>query len=612
MLLLTMSSVVASEQACHEENQAVQEALDAYNAKIDAGQDATAENEAMEQAQIAYSECFDREMQKMLEDWNGSEDPIPDYDTGPCDHNHPDVKPFYDAWMAKKTAGEIGNEEYKAYSDAVDRCNGLSDAAPACDDLIQNGDETGVDCGGSCTKGSETDCMDLEDNDNDCRTDCNDPDCNIYDFCITDCYNGKQEGDETGIDCGGSCALNMMETCDDGLDNDKDCLVDCADPECEGQVYGETTVAGETVKKRCESPEETCFDLFDNDLDGLADCEDPDCVNRTMVSGSDAWVEGPFCEQPEESCNDGKDNDYDGYVDCLDADCNGKQDGSWTVSQDFSFPSTADPYCTCAPLTGATDISTYGGQIDVVLIFRNYDEKNPEFTINKAMKEDADTLLMYFRETKPFEDYLNNFRFWWVRAKPYKQVNPELMCAIGDYFVYVDDTRENARPYARGDRGYVYTEWPEPLGPLFLHEFGHSFGKLSDEYVLDCGVSWADCNKYNPFARIGEVAFGGENCFRSIMFSDMELKQGVPTGNIDCKSEFSEITNGEIEKRNIQCKEGCWTDRWWRSSPVSIMAADYYVHDYLNHYPTDQRVQYGPVVEWLIEQRIKKETGVSS
>ncbi|MEZ4988189.1 MAG: T9SS type A sorting domain-containing protein, partial [Saprospiraceae bacterium] len=47
--------------------------------------------------------------------------------------------------------------------------------APTCDDGIQNGDETGVDCGGSCAP------------------------------CAT-CDDGIQNGDETGVDCGGSCA----------------------------------------------------------------------------------------------------------------------------------------------------------------------------------------------------------------------------------------------------------------------------------------------------------------------------------------------------------------------------------------------------------------------
>ncbi len=50
-------------------------------------------------------------------------------------------------------------------------------ATPTCDDGIQNGNETGIDCGGSCQP---------------CTID---PTCN----------DGIQNGDETGVDCGGSC-----------------------------------------------------------------------------------------------------------------------------------------------------------------------------------------------------------------------------------------------------------------------------------------------------------------------------------------------------------------------------------------------------------------------
>ncbi len=52
-----------------------------------------------------------------------------------------------------------------------------SGPTPTCSDGIQNGDETGVDCGGSCQP---------------CQTP---PTCN----------DGIQNGDETGVDCGGSC-----------------------------------------------------------------------------------------------------------------------------------------------------------------------------------------------------------------------------------------------------------------------------------------------------------------------------------------------------------------------------------------------------------------------
>ena len=71
---------------------------------------------------------------------------------------------------------------------------------PTCDDGVQNGDETGVDCGGSSCPACPT-CNDGIQNGNETGVDCG-GDCAA---CPT-CDDGIQNGDETGIDCGGSCA----------------------------------------------------------------------------------------------------------------------------------------------------------------------------------------------------------------------------------------------------------------------------------------------------------------------------------------------------------------------------------------------------------------------
>jgi len=57
-------------------------------------------------------------------------------------------------------------------------------------------------------------------------------------FCVTidngpnpTCDDGIQNGDETGIDCGGSCAA--CATCDDGILNGDETGIDCGGPDCE-------------------------------------------------------------------------------------------------------------------------------------------------------------------------------------------------------------------------------------------------------------------------------------------------------------------------------------------------------------------------------------------
>ncbi|MFD0965135.1 M43 family zinc metalloprotease [Pseudofulvibacter geojedonensis] len=66
-----------------------------------------------------------------------------------------------------------------------DKCGAAP--TPTCTDGIQNGDETGVDCGGSCAP-------------------CNTP---------PTCTDGIQNGDETGVDCGGSSCEPCQTGCNE-------------------------------------------------------------------------------------------------------------------------------------------------------------------------------------------------------------------------------------------------------------------------------------------------------------------------------------------------------------------------------------------------------------
>ena len=86
-----------------------------------------------------------------------------------------------------------------------DKCSFTGGTEPTCTDGIQNGDETGIDCGGSCPACStEPTCNDGIQNGNETGVDCG----GSCPACTTEptCYDGIQNGDETGVDCGGSCA----------------------------------------------------------------------------------------------------------------------------------------------------------------------------------------------------------------------------------------------------------------------------------------------------------------------------------------------------------------------------------------------------------------------
>ena len=176
-------------------------------------------------------------------------------------------------------------------------------------------------------------CANGVDDDNDGMVDCADFDC-----------NGLTCG-PLGLTCvGGFCVCpgGGTEICDDGVDNDCDGQTDCADANC-------PTVATET----------DCGDGFDNDCDGQVDCAEASCDGVG------------FCEQPEQSCADGLDNDGDGLVDGADwEDCGNPVyaatfdacPGGWIYSGDWQCgtPSGAGPSaCVSGTCIGTNLVGDY-------------------------------------------------------------------------------------------------------------------------------------------------------------------------------------------------------------------------------------------------------------
>jgi hypothetical protein len=158
-------------------------------------------------------------------------------------------------------------------------------------------------------------CSDNQDNDNDGKIDCLDPNCfgaqgscNIKeDTVATACTDGADNDGDNTIDCRDSDCFGDLGCqteagyCGDGLNNDGSGGTDCGDPDC----FGDTTSC------RTE-PAALCNDGFDNDSDGLRDCADTaDCFTSGLC--------GEF------NCTNGTDDDADGKVDCVDSDCDGRK-----------------------------------------------------------------------------------------------------------------------------------------------------------------------------------------------------------------------------------------------------------------------------------------------
>ena len=101
-------------------------------------------------------------------------------------------------------------------------CGTVAGTGPSCNDGIQNGNETGVDCGESCPPCTVASCNDGIQNGNETGVDCggNCPPC-------ATCFDNIQNGNETGVDCGGSCPACTVATCNDGIQNGNETGVDC-------------------------------------------------------------------------------------------------------------------------------------------------------------------------------------------------------------------------------------------------------------------------------------------------------------------------------------------------------------------------------------------------
>lgn len=178
---------------------------------------------------------------------------------------------------------------------------------------------------------------------------CQDYDCTGNAACPND---ESKKADGTAID----------EQCFDGLDNDLDHLVDCADPNCAGKINpgnssqrcytsefslvgryqmcsnsfddngnGPKDCADASCKQQfgncgpCPSREDfsinACADHQDNDTDGMTDCKDADCNGRfgTLTAGSAAYCAAT--ESTDDLCSDGFDNNHNGLIDCADPAC---------------------------------------------------------------------------------------------------------------------------------------------------------------------------------------------------------------------------------------------------------------------------------------------------
>ncbi len=183
------------------------------------------------------------------------------------------------------------------------RCNQTTDCAqgqclsyvcqePGCSNQVLDGDETGVDCGGSCPP-----CRDGQP----CLvpTDCMSAVCGTDQTCaMPSCHDGVRNGQELDVDCGGpfcdGCPIGspcmVPADCQSGLcDDTKRCALNCArgTAECDGDttVPCETNVL--TSSQNCGMCGNVCDLPHANSICGGGACQIGSCTKPWIRCNTD-------------------------------------------------------------------------------------------------------------------------------------------------------------------------------------------------------------------------------------------------------------------------------------------------------------------------------------
>ncbi len=229
---------------------------------------------------------------------------------------------------------------------------------PSCSDDKKNGDETDVDCGGGkCDKCAEN--KHCSEN-SDCLSDnCEDGTCKIK---IDPCADGEKTGDESDVDCGGSCSTK----CADG----KTCNAaeDCASNMCDGVCIS----CADGTKNGNES-----------DIDCGGSCDTKCADGKACNSGEDCangFCDGNVCT----SCSDGVLNG-----DEADIDCGGRCGANCAVDKPCHSDNDCETYNCGESLCKAIDCQDTAEPGDIIIneVFANPDpEAKMEHSNNKQMK----------------------------------------------------------------------------------------------------------------------------------------------------------------------------------------------------------------------------------
>ncbi|MBR4986013.1 MAG: lamin tail domain-containing protein [Proteobacteria bacterium] len=253
----------------------------------------------------------------------------------------------------------------------------VSSEIASCSDQKKNGDESDVDCGGSCYKCAESmhcradsDCMSSRCEGGICKAavdPCADGSCQV-DPCkdgscqgeVDLCKDGVRSGDESDVDCGGSCALcaegkvcnsgsdcasgmcdGVCISCSDGARNGDESDVDCGGS-CALCAEGKVCNSGsDCASGMCDGVCISCTDGVRNGNESDVDCGGAcgKCADTAKCNSKEDCASG-FCDADVcTSCSDGIRNG-----DESDMDCGGRCGASCAVDKSCNSDNDCESY----------------------------------------------------------------------------------------------------------------------------------------------------------------------------------------------------------------------------------------------------------------------------
>jgi len=298
---------------------------------------------------------------------------------------------------------------------------------------------------------------------------------------------------------------------------------------------------------KCNEPcADKCIDADNLGLGEQATCDkvtgvcDYSSSRKKCIYGCDK--EKNECKQPE-VCDNNIDDDKDGYLDCEDPDCKDSLDCACKKMEGESFR------------TLGTSEKPSAKVVNIIFVGKAYNKIYPKADTREArLLAEVRTATNALFDTAPFSSERSKIAVYTTMI-PSKDVKNS----------YSPRSIAMARCNAPANAQYVVID---PIGSAtdcghadicgysaeistscdvqttFLHEFGHSFGCLWDEYTY--GSDWNPINWLQ--GSVFKMMYRGRNCY-------------------DAMSE----TGCEAAFNTEHCYAGCTAASWYRTTPYSVM-----------------------------------------